>query len=83
MIEESGTTDFAGALLRFYAAEGICHGHVVHVVGLGDGWIRGLPGVAEEKSSRSKVAAKEEETEGMKIAWRYQNLGQAGERGSF
>ena len=37
LIEESGTTDFAGALLRYYAAEGICHNHIVHVVGVGEG----------------------------------------------
>ena len=35
LIEENGTTDFAGALLRFYAAEGIVQGHQVHVVGGG------------------------------------------------
>ncbi|KAK5135318.1 hypothetical protein LTR08_005422 [Meristemomyces frigidus] len=81
LIEESGTTDFAGALLRFYAAEGVCHGHVVHVVGVGEGWVRELPGVAEGRSSgRRAASAAGGAEEKMKIAWRYEKLGQAGER---
>jgi elongator complex protein 4 len=32
LIEESGTTDFAGALVKYYAAEGICLGNFVDVV---------------------------------------------------
>ena len=81
LVEESGTTDFAGALLRYYVAEGICHGHIVHVAGVGDGWVRGLPGTAEETSSgrKEKTAVDEEK---MKIAWRYEKLGQTGERGA-
>lgn len=82
LIEESGTTDFAGALLRFYAAEGLCQGHVVHIVGLGDGWVRELPGIAEEKGSRRPVK-KDDAGEKMRIAWRYESLGQAGERGAW
>lgn len=82
LIEESGTTDFAGALLRYYAAEGLCHGHVVHVVGVGENWVRELPAVAEEKSSR-KTASSTADDEKMKIAWRYEKLGQAGERGAW
>lgn len=78
-VEESGTTDFAGALLRYHAAEGICQGHVVHVVGMGEGWARELPGVAEEKGSSRKTAV---DSEKMKIAWRYEKMGQAGERGA-
>ena len=81
LIEESGTTDFAGALLRFYAAEGICQGHNVHIVGVGDGWVRDLPGVAEDKGAR-KASQRSSDDERMRIAWRYQNLGQAGERGA-
>lgn len=81
LIEESGTTDFAGALLRYYAAEGICQGHVVHVVGAGESWVRELPGVSEEKS-RDKGPKVSVDEEKMKIAWRYERLGQAGERGS-
>ncbi|KAK0259717.1 hypothetical protein B0A54_08771 [Friedmanniomyces endolithicus] len=79
LIEESGTTDFAGALLRFYAAEGVCQGHIVHIVGLGDAWVRGLPGIAEERGSRRKATSADVD-EKMKIAWRYERLGQAGER---
>lgn len=82
LVEESGTTDFAGALLRYYAAEGICQGHVVHVVGAGEGWVRELPGVSEEKS-RDKAPKPAVDEEKMKIAWRYEKLGQAGERGAL
>ncbi|PIA88547.1 hypothetical protein CB0940_07278 [Cercospora beticola] len=80
LIEESGTTDFAGALLKYYAAEGICQGHVLHVVGMGEGWVRELPGIAEEKNSRSSASKSAADEEKMKIAWRYERLGQAGER---
>ncbi|KAK5713804.1 Elongator subunit elp4 [Elasticomyces elasticus] len=79
LIEESGTTDFAGALLKFYAAEGICQGHIVHVVGVDGSWIRDLPGTADEKSSRRKATPADAD-EKMKIAWRYESLGQTGER---
>lgn len=82
LLEESGSTDFSGALLRYYAAEGICHGHVLHVVGVGETWIRELPGVANEKRGESSKVSKEDD-EKMKIAWRYERLGQAGERGAW
>lgn len=80
LIEESGTTDFAGALLRYYAAEAICQGHVVHVVGMGEAWVRDLPGIVDDKGSAKKNSL---DSEKMKIAWRYERLGQAGERGAF
>ena len=82
LLEESGTTDFVGALLRYYASEGICHGHVLHVIGVGEGWVRELPGVVEERSSSRKENAKDSD-EKMKIAWRYERLGQASERGAW
>ncbi|KAF1993372.1 PAXNEB-domain-containing protein [Amniculicola lignicola CBS 123094] len=72
LIEESGTTDYAGALLRFYAAEGVVQGHRVHVVGMGEGWGRELPGLSE---SRDEVKRAESEKMKMKIAWRYEGLG--------
>ncbi|KAF2451662.1 paxneb superfamily protein-like protein [Karstenula rhodostoma CBS 690.94] len=82
LIGESGTTDYAGALLRFYAAEGVVQGHQVHVVGMGEVWGRELPGIAEEKDKRREG---KERAEKMKIAWRYEGLGAHGssrERGS-
>lgn len=78
-IEESGTTDFAGALLRFYAAEGIVQGHVVHVIGVGEQWVKDLPGligaadVVTETQTKGRGAVDQEK---MKIAWRYERLGQ-------
>jgi elongator complex protein 4 len=75
LIGESGTTDYAGALLRFYAAEGVVQGHKVHVVGMGEVWGRELPGISEGKSDEKRREAKER-SEKMKIAWRYEGLGQ-------
>ncbi|CAK4033752.1 related to RNA polymerase II elongator complex, subunit ELP4 [Lecanosticta acicola] len=80
LVEESGTTDFAGALLKYYAAEGICQRHVLHVVGVGEGWVRELPGIAEEKGRDKAAKVSTVDDEKMKIAWRYERLGQAGER---
>ena len=74
LIEESGTTDYAGALLRFYAAEGVVQGHFVHVVGMGEVWGRELPGLSEDREDRRKEG--KERAEKMKIAWRYEGLGQ-------
>jgi elongator complex protein 4 len=73
LIEENGTTDYSGALVRFFAAEGLVQGHSVHVVGFGDRWERELPGVVEstEKERNSQNADAR-----MKIAWRYERLGQ-------
>lgn len=80
LIEESGTTDFAGALLRYYAAEGITQGHTLHIVGVGEQWVKELPGLvgaadaaAEAAAQKKKKAADDEK---MKIAWRYERLGQ-------
>lgn len=77
LIEESGTTEYAGALLRYYAAEGILQGHRVHVVGVGEQWGRELPGLVgaagEEKDGRES-----RDKEKMKIAWRYERLGDFG-----
>lgn len=72
LIEESGTTDYAGALLRFYAAEGVVQGHKVHVVGMEEVWGRELPGISEERGEGKR----REVAERMKIAWRYEGLGQ-------
>ncbi|KAF1982197.1 PAXNEB-domain-containing protein [Aulographum hederae CBS 113979] len=91
LIEESGTTDYSGVLLKLFAAEGIVQQQHVHVVGVGEGWGRELPGLVEEKSSRQED--RESKSKGnvvtnaddkaaadrMKIAWRYERLGQHGE----
>ncbi|OJJ62075.1 hypothetical protein ASPSYDRAFT_40676 [Aspergillus sydowii CBS 593.65] len=77
LVEENGTTDFAGALLRYYAAEGVVQDQRVHVIGMPEQWGRTLPGLigpaeaAEEKSDRRKG-------DRMKIAWRYERLGEFG-----
>jgi hypothetical protein len=82
LIEESGTTDFGGALLRYYAAEGVVQGHNVHVLGMTETpWGRELPGLSsgETKGTEDRKASEDK----MKIAWRYERLGEfgAGTRG--
>lgn len=76
LIEEAGTTDFGGNLLRYYAAEGLVQGHEVHLLGYGDAWRRELPGLdlSEGKSSRSGKKDTPSDDK-MKIAWRYETLG--------
>ena len=87
LIEEEGTTDYAGSLLRFYAAEGVVQGHQVHVLGMGEQWGRELPGligIAGEDIKSGKELEEEakmkKEQDKMKIAWRYERLGQFGEK---
>lgn len=75
LIEEKGTTDYAGALLRCYAAEGLVHGHRVYVVGLPEQWGRELPGLSGEPDQIERPALNEDK---MKIAWRYEALSQGG-----
>ncbi len=79
LIEEKGTTDFAGVLLRYYAAEGLVQGHHVHVLGFNESWKHGLPGLSTQESARSSQRTTSEEAmpaeEKMKIAWRYDALG--------
>jgi len=76
LLEETGATDYAGALLRFYAAEGLVQGHHLHVVGMPEQWSRELPGLVGESEKKDKSSA--ETGEKMKIAWRYESLGQFG-----
>ena len=79
LVEENGTTDFAGALLRYYAAEGVVQGHKVHVVGVGEQWGRELPGlVGDVAGLKENEAGAIVDKEKMKIAWRYERLGEVG-----
>lgn len=78
LIEENGTTDFAGAVLRFYAAEGIVQGHQVHLVGVPEQWGRELPGVVGASSGADTEKNVVVDKEKMKIAWRYERLGEFG-----
>ncbi|KAK5998142.1 Elongator complex protein 4 [Cladobotryum mycophilum] len=75
LIEETGTTDFGGILLRYFAAEGLVQGHHVHVLGPGDSWRRELPGLSS--GSRTKRSESSLENK-MKIAWRYETLSNRG-----
>jgi elongator complex protein 4 len=78
LLEENGTTDFGGTLLKYYAAEGILQEHHIHILGMHQGWGRELPGQgAAEKSSSVKKDA-ESKDDKMKIAWRYERLGEFG-----
>ncbi|KAJ4323177.1 Elongator subunit elp4 [Fusarium piperis] len=76
LIEETGTTDFGGVLLRYYAAEGLVQGHHVHLLGFGDAWRRELPGLGSLDGSKSSGKSTSSSDDKMKIAWRYETLGQ-------
>ena len=83
LLEETGTTDYAGTLLRYYAAEGVVQGHSVHAVGVGEQWGRDLPGLVAAGGEESGKIARATVDEGkMKIAWRYESLGEFGVGGS-
>lgn len=73
LVEEHGTTDFSGNLLRYYAAEGLVQGHQVHVLGYPEAWKHELPAVSTKKDSTASKASSQND-EKMKIAWRYENL---------
>ena len=73
LVEESGATDFSGVLARYYAAEGLVQGHHVHVLGHGDAWKADLPGLAANGGPPS--SSRSNQGDGMKIAWRYERLG--------
>ena len=81
LVEETGSTDYAGVLLRCYAAEGVMQGHHVHVCGAAPGWVKDLPGVVEGTTSREEGKTRSE-SERMKIAWRYERMGAVRERGA-
>ena len=83
LLEESGTTDYSGTLLRYYAAEGLVQGHQLHVVGVGEQWGRDLPGPASTESDTSEDGSKSSRNERMKIAWRYESLGDFGSGASI
>lgn len=73
LIEEHGTTDFSGILLRYYAAEGLVQGHKVHVLGYPDAWKYELPAVSMRSEGASSKAPSQSD-EKMKIAWRYEGI---------
>lgn len=83
LIEESGATDFGGALLRYYAAEGILQGHHVHVLGMHEGWGRELPGLSITSEGHTSKTSKSGNDDRMKIAWRYERLGEFGRGENF
>ncbi|CCU75835.1 PAXNEB protein superfamily [Blumeria hordei DH14] len=74
LIEENGTTDFSGCLLKYYAAEGALQGHQVHVLGMPETWGRELPDISTQEKAPSK-SYEPAASERMKIAWRYERLG--------
>ena len=73
LIEEQGTTEFSGNLLKYYAAEGLVQGHQVHVLGYPEAWKHELPAVSTRQQGASAKATSHADDK-MKIAWRYENL---------
>ncbi|KAB8298190.1 hypothetical protein EYC80_001934 [Monilinia laxa] len=82
LLEENGTTDFGGTLLKYYAAEGVLQGHHIHILGMHQGWGRELPGQGVEGSSSKRDAESKAADDKMKIAWRYERLGEFGASGA-
>jgi elongator complex protein 4 len=78
LVEETGTTDFGGALLRYYAAEGVIQGHQIHLLGVTEFWARELPGLSNTGDDGTRIEGKKAVQEKMKIAWRYERLGEFG-----
>lgn len=70
LIEEDGTGNYSGVILRQYIAQGVVQGNKVWIGGIGQQWWRGVPGLSKEEQAKSSDASKELE-EKMKIAWRY------------
>lgn len=71
LVEEDGTGNYSGVVLRQYVAQGVIQGDRVWIGGIGEGWWKGVPGLAKaEKSAKSSDTVKQIE-EKMKIAWRY------------
>ncbi len=83
LVEEQGTTDFSGTVLRYYAAEGLVQGHHVHVLGFGEAWRHGLPAVSSQAAGPSSAAPAASPEDKMKIAWRYEALGNRRSPGSL
>jgi elongator complex protein 4 len=85
LVEESGTTDFSGTLLKYFAAQGVVHGQVIHVLGVHEGWGRELPGLSTIEKAKNKPGEKKAGEEKMKIAWRYERLPEigSGQRGKL
>ena len=72
LVEEDGTGNYSGVVLRQYVAEGVVQGDKVWIGGVGEAWWRGVPGVTkQEKASGKSTDAVKEMEEKMKIAWRY------------
>ncbi|PKY03705.1 PAXNEB-domain-containing protein [Aspergillus campestris IBT 28561] len=78
LIEENGTTDFAGALLRYYAAEGVVQDQKIHVIGMPEQWGRSLPGLLGPADAGDDKKSDRRKGDRMKIAWRYERLGEFG-----
>ncbi|TQS33723.1 hypothetical protein Golomagni_05921 [Golovinomyces magnicellulatus] len=77
LIGETGTTDFSGCLLRYYTAEGAVQGHQVHILGVSKEWGREIPDVSSDKNLPTK-SNESLPLDKMKIAWRYERLGEFG-----
>ena len=72
LIEEHGTGNYAGVLLRQYVAEGVVQGHRIWIGGVGETWWRGIPGLSRRVEQRGQTdSVTREVEEKMKIAWRY------------
>lgn len=84
LIEESGETDFSGALAKYFCAEGLAQGHAIIVLGVDSSWLSKLPNISSSKSPKTrqdspKADGASDANDAMKIAWRYKNLSMSAE----
>jgi elongator complex protein 4 len=70
LVEELGTGNYSGVVLRQYVAEGVVQGNMLWIGAVGEIWWRGVPAVGDAQSTMKKSPTRETE-EKMKIAWRY------------
>jgi len=80
LIQEDDSGNFAKLLLKYFLAEGVVHGHNLHVASLNNdplSIVNSLPSFEMKSPGGESWKANDEQ---MKIAWRYQNLPKDGDK---
>jgi elongator complex protein 4 len=71
LVEEEGTGNYSGVILRQYVAEGVIQGDKIWIGGMGTHWWRGVP--AQSSKSKKSTNPVDQLQDKMKIAWRYES----------
>jgi len=80
LLQEDVSGNYAKLLLKYFLAEGVVHGHHLHVASLNNdplSIVNSLPSFEMKTNTGENSKASDEQ---MKIAWRYQNLPKDGDR---